>query len=78
MHIRSDIDPLTEVQTMGDAVGGPVGDYVQVVTYVPVTDAERLAAHLISRDGAAPLAAEAREIATPVMEALVAAGYGVG
>jgi hypothetical protein len=50
---------------------------VRVQVILPLADANRLAEHKRSRaaSGADVLASEAREVADPVLEALVAAGY---
>ena len=69
------VDSVSTQQVTRDGVDEAV---YQVVIHIPVADAERLAAHKRARvaAGADVLASEAREVADPVLEALVAAGYG--
>lgn len=54
----------------------PLGDRVVVQVAICPVAADRLAAHRRERGELDPLAAESREVATPVLDALVAAGYG--
>lgn len=62
----------------GDPEAAPMGDRVIVTVAICPVVAERLAEHKRSRvaSGSDVLAAEAREVADPVLEALVAAGFG--
>jgi|DEB0MinimDraft_6_1074348.scaffolds.fasta_scaffold141241_2 hypothetical protein len=64
---------IQTVEVDGVPIAGP-----QVIVQLDQATADRLAAHYAARvaAGSDPLAAESREIAAPVMAALVAAGYG--
>ena len=50
-------------------------DRVSIVLDMTKDDADRLAPHMIDRGDGTILAAEAKEIAVPVVQALVDAGY---
>ena len=50
-------------------------DRVSIVLDMTKDDADRLAQHMIDRGDGTILAAEAKEIAVPVVQALVDAGY---
>ena len=49
---------------------------VELVIRLTVADADRLAAHSRERSPLGLLSSEAREVATPVVDALVAADFG--
>lgn len=66
-------DPRQYTDEMADLSPCPC---VEVVVRLSVEDADRLAAHRVSRLPSDILAAEAREVAEPVLDALVEAGFG--
>lgn len=66
-----------EVTTQLLGEGATPDPYAQVIILLAEADAERLAQHMIDRGDGTLLAAEAKEVATPIVQALIDAGYGV-
>lgn len=67
---------VNEVNVQFVDVGEGATAHAQVIVMIPVDDANRLAQHMIDRGDGTILAAEAKEVATPAVQALVDAGYG--
>jgi hypothetical protein len=62
---------------VGETNTGERVNRVSVIVDIDKADAERLAQHMIDRGDGTLLAAEAKEVATPIVQALIDAGYGV-
>ena len=70
------IEIINEITVQEIGHGDVTTPHAQVIVMIPVDDANRLAQHMIDRGDGTILAAEAKEIAVPAVQALVDAGYG--
>ena len=71
----SDVTIINEVTVQQIDHGQGAAAHAQVIVMIPVADANRLAQHMIDRGDGTILAAEAKEVAVPAVQALVDAGY---
>lgn len=72
----SNVIIINEITVQQIDRGDATTPHAQVIVMIPADDANRLAQHMIDRGDGTILAAEAKEVATPAVQALVDAGYG--